>query len=112
MERAMLHCVNSYFIPNLKISGYVCKTNLPSNTAFRGFGGPQGMLLAEHYIRDIAYHMNMDPVDLVKVNLYEEGQITHYNQTLTKCTIKRCWEECLVKADFSKRREEIEKYNR
>ncbi|XP_077292706.1 xanthine dehydrogenase-like isoform X2 [Arctopsyche grandis] len=112
LERAMLHCENAYYIPNLKIVGYMCKTNLPSNTVFRGSGSPQGMLLAENYIRDIAVKLNMDPIDVTYLNLYEEGQTTHYNQTLTHCTLKRCWEECLMKSDYVQRKEKIEQYNK
>lgn len=51
MERAMHHCTNAYYVPNVHLTGYCCKTNLPSNTAFRGFGGPQGILVAETIIR-------------------------------------------------------------
>ena len=53
-ERAMLHTDNAYFLPNAKITGQVCKTNLPSNTAFRGFGGPQGVANIENIIEEIA----------------------------------------------------------
>lgn len=108
----MLHCENSYFIPHMKVTGYLCKTNLPSNTAFRGFGGPQGMLVAETYIRDIAHLLNKDPADVASLNLYTEGQLTHYNQTLTHCTLDRCWKECMVKSDYLKRKAEIDEYNK
>lgn len=54
MDRAAFHFMNSYDIAHLKVTGHVCKTNLPSNTAFRGFGGPQGMFFAENVIRDVA----------------------------------------------------------
>lgn len=62
MERAMFHCENSYKIPVMDIYGFVCKTNLPSNTAFRGFGGPQGMFVAETVVRHIAEYLKIDPV--------------------------------------------------
>lgn len=54
LERAMFHFQNAYYIPNVRVRGWACKTNLPSNTAFRGFGGPQGMFAGEHIIRDVA----------------------------------------------------------
>lgn len=54
MERALFHMDNAYKIPNIRGTGRICKTNLPSNTAFRGFGGPQGMLIAEHWMSEVA----------------------------------------------------------
>lgn len=59
LERAMFHSDNVYEIPNVRIMGRVCFTNLPSNTAFRGFGGPQGMLITENWIQRIAAELNM-----------------------------------------------------
>jgi xanthine dehydrogenase/oxidase len=55
---------NGYYIPNVRVRGYVCKTNLPSNTAFRGFGGPQGMFFGESMIRQIASYLNKDPLEV------------------------------------------------
>jgi len=60
----MAHFLNAYFFPAALVEGYVCKTNLPSNTAFRGFGGPQGMIVAECMIRKIAHYLGKDPVDV------------------------------------------------
>lgn len=54
LERALFHMENSYNIPNIRGTGYMCKTNLPSNSAFRGFGGPQGMMIAESWMSDVA----------------------------------------------------------
>lgn len=112
VERAMFHCENAYNIPNTKIIGYICKTNLPSNTAFRGFGGPQGMFAAENIIRDIADFLGRDPVQIAEINLYKEGDVTPYNQTLSYCTLERCWQQCLNKSNFTKRQEEIRRYNK
>ena len=61
MDRAILHCDNAYKIPNLRVTGFVCKTNTPSNTAFRGFGGPQGMMMAEQWISDVAGVLGISP---------------------------------------------------
>ena len=61
MERAMFHVDNSYHIPNTLISGFLCKTNTPSNTAFRGFGGPQGMFMTEAVITDVAEKLQISP---------------------------------------------------
>lgn len=64
MDRAVFHMENSYNIPHMEGQGYVCKTNLPSNTAFRGFGGPQSMFMAENYIEDVAAFLKMDPAEV------------------------------------------------
>lgn len=65
LERAMFHFENAYKIPVSEVYGYVCKTNLPSNTAFRGFGGPQGMFVSENIIRHIANYLQMDVVKVI-----------------------------------------------
>ncbi|CAG2063990.1 unnamed protein product [Timema podura] len=64
LQRAMFHFSNAYFIPNVRVNGYVCKTNIPSNTAFRGFGAPQGMFFGENMIRDVAIFLRKDPLEV------------------------------------------------
>ncbi|KZC06074.1 Xanthine dehydrogenase [Dufourea novaeangliae] len=112
VDRAMFHCENSYKIPVCDIYGFVCKTNLPSNTAFRGFGGPQGMFVAETIARHIAEYLKIDPVKVSELNLYKEGDSTHYNQKLSNCTLKRCWEECFLSSNYTERLAKIQQYNR
>ncbi|XP_018406133.1 PREDICTED: xanthine dehydrogenase [Cyphomyrmex costatus] len=112
LERAMFHFENSYKIPVSEVHGYICKTNLPSNTAFRGFGGPQGMFLAETIIRQIADYLDLDVVKLSELNLYKENDFTHYNQQLINCTLDRCWRECLASSCYNDRIIEIQRYNR
>ncbi|XP_077270195.1 xanthine dehydrogenase rosy isoform X1 [Temnothorax americanus] len=112
LERAMFHFENSYRIPVSEIYGYMCKTNLPSNTAFRGFGGPQGMFVAENIIRQIADYLDLDVVKLSELNLYKEGDLTHYNQQLANCTLDRCWRECLASSRYNERIVEVQRYNR
>lgn len=85
----MFHYANSYFIPNARVQAWVCKTNLPSNTAFRGFGGPQGLFAGEHIIRDVAQALGKSPIEIAELNLYEEGQSTHYNQVMENCNIRQ-----------------------
>ncbi|HEY7118370.1 MAG TPA: xanthine dehydrogenase molybdopterin binding subunit [Tepidisphaeraceae bacterium] len=70
LERAMLHADNAYFIPHFRVIGQVCKTNLPSNTAFRGFGGPQGVVNIENVIEQIAMRLGIDALDVRERNLY------------------------------------------
>ncbi|KAK4875652.1 hypothetical protein RN001_012074 [Aquatica leii] len=112
LGRAMFLFENAYKIPNVRVIGYACKTNLPSNTAFRGFGGPQGMFAGEHIIRSVAEYLNKDAVDIARLNFYQEGDTTHYNQKLEYCNILRCWNECLESSNFIKRQKQVEQYNR
>lgn len=112
LDRAMFHFENACYIPNCRVKGWVCRTNLPSNTAFRGFGGPQGMFLGEHLAHDVARVTGLDHVDVVAKNLYKEGDRTHYNQVIENSNIRRCWEECLKQSDFHNQRKDIEEFNK
>ncbi|CAH2108385.1 unnamed protein product [Euphydryas editha] len=112
IARAMTHVDNCYYIPNIQVKGYLCKTNMPSNTAFRGFGAPQAMLAAETMIRNVADALGKKYEDIVHLNLYEEGQLTHFNQMLTHCTISRCWNECIESSNYWHRKQLVDDYNR
>jgi xanthine dehydrogenase large subunit len=85
LERAMLHSDNAYYLPNVRFEGRVCKTNLPSNTAFRGFGGPQGVAGIEHVLQAIAVKFKMDALDVRRANVYGETErnVTPYGQHVT-----------------------------
>jgi len=111
MERAMFHSDNSYKVPNLRVKGHCCKTNLPSNTAFRGFGGPQGLMIVEAWIEKIAQRLKLAPEEVRRRNLYKEGMLTHFNQKLTNCTIEKCWEECEKLSDFKCMQKQVEEFN-
>uniref|UniRef100_A0A672V8D2 Xanthine dehydrogenase/oxidase n=1 Tax=Strigops habroptila TaxID=2489341 RepID=A0A672V8D2_STRHB len=100
MDRALLHLDNCYNIPNVSSMGIICKTNLSSNTAFRGFGGPQGMMIAECWMSDIARKCGLPPEEVRKLNLYNEGDLTHFNQKLEGFTLRRCWDECLSSSSY------------
>lgn len=108
----MFHFENSYYIPNCEVTGHVCKTNLPSNTAFRGFGGPQGMFGAENMIWDIANTLNKTSEEIRNINLYRENMTTHYGQVLSHCTLQRCWDECIAKSDLAQRKSNIKNFNK
>uniref|UniRef100_A0A8C0VCU6 Xanthine dehydrogenase n=1 Tax=Cyanistes caeruleus TaxID=156563 RepID=A0A8C0VCU6_CYACU len=112
MDRALLHLDNSYNIPNVSSVGIVCKTNLPSNTAFRGFGGPQGMMIAECWMSDLARKCGLPPEEVRKLNLYHEGDTTHFNQKLEGFTLRRCWDECLSSSSYHARKKLIEEFNK
>ncbi|KAJ0175481.1 hypothetical protein K1T71_008640 [Dendrolimus kikuchii] len=112
VERAMFHFENAYYIPNVEVTGHICKTNLPSNTAFRGFGGPQGMFGAENMVRDLAAELGKSVEEISKLNLYQENHSTHYGQVLTHCTLQRCWDECVEKSNMAARKLNIINFNK
>jgi xanthine dehydrogenase large subunit len=113
LERAMLHADSSYYIPNMLVIGRACKTNLPSNTAFRGFGGPQGMAGMETVIDRIARHLKKDGAEIRKLNFYGEttDNITHYGQEVELNRLHRMYDQLMASSDYSKRREDINTFN-
>ncbi|KAL6195945.1 hypothetical protein ACLB2K_031562 [Fragaria x ananassa] len=111
LERAMFHSDNVYEIPNVRIVGRVCFTNIPSNTAFRGFGGPQGMIIAENWIQRIAVEQKKSPEEIRQINFQGEGSILHYGQQLEHCTLAPLWNELKLSCEFSKARDEVRQYN-
>lgn len=113
-DRAMFHLDNAYYIPAMEVSGRVAKTHLVSNTAFRGFGGPQGMLVIEEIIDRIARHLNLPPHLVRERNLYHgtgETNTTHYGQEIGDNRIPAVWQQLLASSDFAKRRTEIDAWN-
>lgn len=111
MDRALLHCDVVYNIPNLQAQGFVCRTNLPSNTAFRGFGGPQGMLVTEQIVERVAKAVGKHVEDIKLLNMYQEGDTTHFGQVLEGCQARACWDTVLQSADFLQRRASVQQYN-
>ena len=111
MERAMLHSDNAYFIENMRVTGQVCKTHTVSNTAFRGFGGPQGMVTIENIIEEIAAHLKKDAFDVRQLNCYRKGDSTHYGQTLDDDLLREIFSSIRIKSEYDRRRSEILKYN-
>ena len=111
LERTLFHCTNSYFIPNVKATSYCCRTNLPPNTAFRGFGGPQGMFVIESAIAKVAEEMGMSAVEIQKKNLLEEGDEFPYGQITEHCRIKRCFTEAEEKYNLSDIQKRVDGFN-
>jgi len=113
-DRALFHLDNAYYIPSVEFSGQVAKTNLASNTAFRGFGGPQGMLAVEEIIDRIARQLCKSPEEIRERNLYRgsgETNTTPYGQEIEDNRIQRVWRELKERSAFEKRRGEIAKWN-
>lgn len=95
----------------MNAQGWTCKTNTVSNTAFRGFGSPQSLMVAEQYIRQIAEYLHMDYIELMDRNLFREGHLTHYNQAILNCNVKRCFHECLESSNYYERKKKIDVFN-
>src|SRR5256885_5585161 len=113
-DRALFHLDNSYYIPNVEFSGRVVKPNLASNPAFRGFGGPQGMLVIEEIIDRIARAIGLAPEVVRARNLYRgtgETNTTHYGQEIENNRIQRIWHELIESSEFAARREQLAKWN-
>jgi len=111
LERTVLHSTNAYAIPNVRIRAACCRTNLPPNTAFRGFGGPQGMFVLEVAIEKAAAKMGVTPEWIQSRNLIEDGYVFHYGQELEECNMRRTWEEARRDYDFEGTRERIRRFN-
>jgi xanthine dehydrogenase/oxidase len=111
VDRAMSHIDNTYRIPNVNVRGRVCKTNTVSNTAFRGFGGPQGMFIAETYMEEIADQLGMPVKKLREINMYKADEPTHFRQPLKDWYVPLMWKQLLEESDYEKRQEEITKFN-
>lgn len=112
LERAIFHVENAYEIPNLRVEGLVCRTNLPSNTAFRGFGGPQGLIACEIYMEHVARELKMDVDAVRELNLYKNrGSVTPYGQPLVDCHAKEMWNQVKASADLGARKAQVQSFN-
>ena len=112
-DRTMFHCDNTYYLENVGITSHRCKTNTVSNTAFRGFGAPQGMLAIEYAIDDIARSLALDPLEVRRRNFYGIGErdVTQYQQKVEDNIINDIADKLEVDADYQARRQEIRKFN-
>ena len=112
-DRTMFHCDNAYFLPNVTIVSHRCKTHTVSNTAFRGFGGPQGMFAIEYVIDDMARHLGMDPLDVRRRNYYGRGErdVTPYGQTVTDNILEEITDRLESSADYRRRVDAVREFN-
>ena len=111
-ERTLFHATNSYFIPNVKTTVYSCKTNLPPNTAFRGFGGPQGMFVIESAIADAANKLNINRSLIQEANLLDENDEFSYGQIASEVQAKDSWFAAKEKFKLEKLEIEIKDFNK
>jgi len=110
MERTLFHCTNSYFIPNVKATAYSCRTHLPPNTAFRGFGGPQGMFVIEAAIAKAAEQLQIYPLVIQQKNLLKTGDEFPYGQ-IAQSEANECWDKAIELYDVKKLQQEVADFN-
>ncbi len=119
-DRAVLHIDNCYYLPHLHIISHRCKTHTQSSTAFRGFGGPQGMFGIETVIEEIAQQIGKDPLDVRKINLYQdpavsgdsESMTTQYNQVIEDFIADKVIDQVEAESAYRARRTSVSSYNK
>jgi xanthine dehydrogenase large subunit len=112
-DRAMLHADNAYFVPAMRIESHRLRTNTASATAFRGFGGPQGMLGIERVIDHVAHHLGLDPLAVRQKNFYTRTRVqeTHYGQPVKGFVLPDIVRVLAESSDYETRRAEIAAWN-
>ena len=111
-DRTVMHADNAYFLPAVRIVSHRCKTNTQSNTAFRGFGGPQGMMAIEYVMDEIARALDLDPVAVRRANFYAPGRdVTPYDMRVEDFVADRLFDELAASADYAARRAAIRTWN-
>jgi len=111
--RAIMHIDNAYYLPNVQVQNYLCKTNTVSSTAFRGFGGNQGMMAIENIVDNISRYLNKDPYQIRKNNFYQKNKknITHYGMKIEDNVIQEIFNKLVKKSNYKKRYSKIKKFN-
>ncbi|PNS20987.1 Xanthine dehydrogenase [Sphaceloma murrayae] len=111
LDRALSHIDGVYKWPHIDVRGRICRTNTVSNTAFRGFGGPQGMFICESFMSEVADHLNMPVEKLREVNMYTAGEITHFNQELKDWYVPLMYKQVQEECDYQVRRQACDDFN-
>ena len=111
LERTLFHSTNTYHIPNVTATANSCKTNLPPNTAFRGFGGPQGMFVIESAIDFAAKQLGVSTTSIQQKNLLKDGDEFPYGQIVGECEAANCWNELVANNRLEKLQIDIESFN-
>jgi len=111
LERTLFHCTNAYYVPNVKATAHSCITNIPPNTAFRGFGGPQGMFVMEAAIAKAARQIGVKSRDIQKQNLLKNGHVFPYGQKVEECQAKATWKGLERKHPLKAIQKKIDQFN-
>lgn len=111
LSRTLLHATGAYHIPNVRVTGYMCRTNLPSFTAFRGFGAPQAFFVIESAIDLLANTMRRDTVEIQRANLIAEGDISHYGMPMVNVRAKEAFDAAVADADWPGLKAGIDTFN-
>ncbi|WP_298719749.1 xanthine dehydrogenase molybdopterin binding subunit [uncultured Oceanisphaera sp.] len=113
VDRAMFHSDNAYYLGDATVIGHRCKTNTASNTAYRGFGGPQGMMTIEHVMDEIASKLGKDPLEIRKINFYgkDDRNVTHYHQPVEHNIIHELVADLELSSEYASRRAAIKAFN-
>ena len=112
-SRALLHIDNAYYLSDVSVENYLCKTNTSSSTAFRGFGGNQGMMIIENIVDSVARYLKKDPAKIRKVNFYQKNKknITHYGMKIEDNVINEIYSKLIKSSNYKNRRLNIKKFN-
>ena len=112
LARTLFHGTNAYYIPNVKLTAAPCRTNLQPHTAFRGFGGPQGMYVIEAAINKAADAMGIEAAAIQRANLLRDGDVFHYGQVVERCRAEPTWDELVAAFGVDRIRQRVAEFNR
>ncbi len=112
-SRALLHIDNAYYLSDISVENYLCKTNTSSSTAFRGFGGNQGMMIIENIVDNVAGYLKKDPAEIRKINFYQKNKknITHYGMKIEDNVINEIFIKLIKSSNYKNRRLNIRRFN-
>ena len=112
-SRALLHIDNAYYLSDISVENYLCKTNTSSSTAFRGFGGNQGMMIIENVVDNVARYLKKDPAEIRKINFYQKNKknITHYGMKIEDNVINEIFIKLIKSSNYKNRRLNIRRFN-
>lgn len=111
VDRALSHIDGCYNIPNVDVDGRLCRTNTVSNSAFRGFGGPQGMFIGESIMEEVADHLKIPVEKLREINFYKDAEETHFNQALEDWYVPLMYKQVQESSDYAARRKAVDEFN-
>ncbi|KAI0236094.1 Xanthine dehydrogenase/oxidase, partial [Lamellibrachia satsuma] len=112
LEVLILYMDNGYKIPNFRVRGHACRTNLPTFQSCRGFGSPQGMFILQTVLQHIAETLKLPPDQVSELNLYKEADLTPYNQMLEDCHVRQCWQDVMQRGSYKTRCAQVNQFNR